>query len=87
MNLSHYRLSHPGAGKVPIKLVYMLLRRFNMDPSRSEFAHLNVGRVYINNYQQYVVFLLFPLCIQTVSKLFDHSSIQIFIFMFHYNRS
>ena len=85
MNLSRYRLAHPGVGKVPIKLVYMFLRRFNMDPSRNEFAHLNVGRVYINHFQQYVVFLLFPLCIQTVSKLFSfHSSIQIFIFMFHH---
>ena len=37
-------LTHPGVGKVPFKLVYMFLRRFNMDPSRSEFAHLNVGR-------------------------------------------
>ena len=88
MNLSRYRLAHPGVGKVPIELVYMFLRRFNMDPSRSEFAHLNVGRVYINHFQQYVVFLLFPLCIQTVSKLFSfHSSIQLCIFMFHYIRS
>ena len=71
MNLSRYRLAHPGVGKVPIKLVYMFLRRFNMDPSRNEFAHLNVGRVYINHFQQYVVFLLFPLCIHTVSKLFS----------------
>ena len=79
MNLSRYRLAHPGVGKVPIKLVYMFLRRFNMDPNRNEFAHLNVGRVYINHFQQCVVFLLFPLCIQTVSKLFSfHSSIQIF---------
>ena len=67
MNLSRYRLAHPGVGKVPIKLVYMFLRRFNMDPNCNEFAHLNVGRVYINHFQQYVVFLLFPLCIQTVS--------------------
>ena len=27
-----------------------------MDPSRNEFAHLKVGRVYINHFQQYVVF-------------------------------
>ena len=90
MNLSRYRLANPVVGKVPIKVVYMFLRRFNMDPSRNEFAHLNVGRVYINHFQQYVVFLLFPLCIQTVSKLLSFhskSSIQIFIFMFHYIRS
>ena len=66
--------------KVPIKLVYMFLRRFNMDPSRNEFAHLNVGRVYINHFQQYVVFLLFPLCIQTVPKLFSfHSKSSIYV--------
>ena len=39
MNLSRYRLAHPGVGKVLINpvlvnsCIYMLLLRFNMDPS------------------------------------------------------
>ena len=55
-----YRLVHPGVGMVPIKLVffifrtYMLLLRFNMDPSRYRLAHPNVGRVYIKPFLQNV---------------------------------
>ena len=51
MNLSRYRLAHPGVGKVLINpvlvnsCIYMLLLRFNMDPSRYQLAHPNVGRV------------------------------------------
>ena len=49
MNLSIYRLAHPGVGKVLINpvlvnsCIYMLLLRFNMDPSRYRLAHPSVG--------------------------------------------
>ena len=33
---------------------YMLLLRFNMDPSRYRLAHPSVGRIYIKPFQQYV---------------------------------
>ena len=66
MNLNRYRLAHPGVGRVPIKFVfffifrtYMLLLRFNMDPSRYRLAHPNVGRVYIKPFQQNVYLRLF----------------------------
>ena len=60
MNLSRFRLAHPGVGKVLINpvlvnsCIYMLLLRFNIDPSRYRLAHPSVGRVYIKPFQQYV---------------------------------